>query len=199
VIWLPGKGDRGEYWMYYTQRRAGLNNANGVDWVHGSAIGIATSSDGLQWDYRGTVKGRIQDGDTHIGRGHEAAFVWHWQGAYWNIYDKGRGLDVWRSEEGLSDWRLNTVLLEGDVAGRRHLDQGAGHHPWIRLQPSATGPDESRQEQMVLFYFTHRGKETYMQMAEITLGDDGKLLSSRPAYLPGQRPCIRPCRWCGDN
>jgi hypothetical protein len=31
VVWLPGKGDAGEYWMYYTQRRATLSNPDGVD------------------------------------------------------------------------------------------------------------------------------------------------------------------------
>src|ERR1051326_8930510 len=42
-VWLPGKGEHGEFWMYYTQRRATLEDAKGVDWVHGSAIGIASS------------------------------------------------------------------------------------------------------------------------------------------------------------
>jgi len=52
VAWLPGKGGgKGEWWMYYTQRRATLADKKGVDWVHGSAIGIAISSDGLHWKY----------------------------------------------------------------------------------------------------------------------------------------------------
>lgn len=305
VVWMPGKGTEGEYWMYYTQRRATLDNARGVDWVHGSSIGIATSSDGLHWTYKGTIQGTIKDGDTekslsapvrdgitwwaptvfweggsgiagggrpgdrlhmfvtyvhgiftswtgdrtiehftstdgvnwtyvsslplasrraidpsvykingtwylwykneaagsrtywassadlitwqdqgdaHIGRGHEATFVWHWQGAYWNLHDNGHGLDAWRSENGLSDWSLNTILLPGNVIGRRHLDQGAGHHPWVLLQSPASGQCEPGKEQLVLFYFTHEGKKTYMQMAEITLGDDGKLVCDRNKY-----------------
>jgi hypothetical protein len=282
-----------------------LENAQGVDWVHGSTIGIATSTDGLKWTYHGTVQGTIKDGDTdkslsepvkdgitwwaptvfweggngiagrgkpgdrlhmfvtyvhgiftswtgdrtiehftskdgvnwsyvsslpldsrraidpsvykingtwylwykneaagsstywasspdlitwkdlgdaNIGRSHEATFVWHWQGAYWNIHDNGRGLDVWRSENGLSDWSLNTILLQGDVEGKRNLDQGVGHHPWILLQAPASGQYEPGQEQLVLFYFTHRGRETFIQMAEITLGDDGKLVCDRNKY-----------------
>jgi len=310
VVWMPGKGTQGEYWMYYTQRRADLENAQGVDWVHGSAIGIATSGDGLQWTYHGTVQGHIQDGDAEkslsdpvsdgitwwaptvfweggsgmagggqpgdrlhmfvtyvhgiftswtgdrtiehftstdgvnwtyvsslplasrraidptvykikgtwylwykneaagsrtfwasspdlttwqdlgdaqIGRGHEAAFVWHWQGAYWNLHDSGRGLDAWRSDTGLSDWSLNTVLLTGSDAGTRPLDRGAGHHPWIIVQDPASGPSESGREQLVLFYFTHQGRNTYMQMAEITLGPDGKLLCDRNQYTAPEK------------
>lgn len=304
VVWMPGKGDHGEYWMYYTQRRATLENPRGVDWVHGSAIGIATSPDGLNWTYHGTVQGSIQDGDetkslghpaedgvtwwaptvfwgqgngisgggspgnqlhmfvsyvhgiftswtgdrtiehfvstdgvnwtyvsslplasrraidptvykingtwylwykneaagsrtfrasspdlttwedngdANIGRSHEAAFVWHWKGAYWDLQDSGRGLDAWRSENGLSDWSQNTILLAGND-GRRPLDRGPGHHPWIVLQDPASGPAEPGNEQLVLFYFTHDGNKTYMQMAEITLGDDGKLVCDRNKY-----------------
>ncbi len=54
VIWNPMKK---EWWMYYTQRRASLPNPNGVDWVHGSAIGIATTKDGAHWSYLGTAQG----------------------------------------------------------------------------------------------------------------------------------------------
>ncbi|MGA2231922.1 MAG: hypothetical protein ABSH22_13580, partial [Tepidisphaeraceae bacterium] len=54
VIWNPVKS---LWFMYYTQRRATLPNPNGVDWVHGSAIGIATSPDGAHWTYAGTCKG----------------------------------------------------------------------------------------------------------------------------------------------
>jgi len=54
VIWNPVKR---QWFMYYTQRRATLANPNGVDWVHGSAIGIATSTDGTDWKYLGTCQG----------------------------------------------------------------------------------------------------------------------------------------------
>ena len=306
VVWLPGKGEHGEYWMYYTQRRAALENPNGVDWVHGSAIGIAASTDGLQWTYHGTIQGTIKDGDAEkslsnpvkdgitwwaptvfwekgngisgggqpgdrlhmfvtyvhgiftswtgdrtiehfistdglnwtyvsplplasrraidptvykigdtwylwykneatgsrtfrvsskdltdwkdegdadIGRSHEAPFVWHWKDAYWNLHDSGRGLDAWRSDNGLSGWSRNTVLLLDTETGRRKLDHGFGHHPWIVLQSPASGKPELGSEQLILFYFTHDGQKTYMQMAEITLGSDGKLLCDRNKYF----------------
>jgi hypothetical protein len=317
VVWMPGKGTQGEYWMYYTQRRATLENANGVDWVHGSTIGIATSVNGINWSYKGTIQGSIPDGDTrkslsdpvkdgitwwaptvfweggngiagggqpgdrlhmfvtyvhgiftswtghrtiehftstdgvnwtyvsslhlasrraidpsvykidgtwylwykneaagsstywasskdlttwqdlgdsNCGRSHEATFVWHWQGAYWNLHDNhGRGLDAWRSETGLSDWTLNSVLLNGDITGQRRLDQGVGHHPWVLLQDPASGPAQQGQEQLVLFYFTHNGKKTVMQMAEVTLDADGKLRCDRNQYAAQRIGRISAC------
>ncbi|NQX03443.1 glycoside hydrolase [Rathayibacter sp. VKM Ac-2856] len=48
---------RGEWLLFYTQRRATLD-LPGVEWVHGSAIGLAASRDGgASWEYRGTVPG----------------------------------------------------------------------------------------------------------------------------------------------
>ena len=42
-----------KWFMFYTNRRAHLENTNGVDWVHGTPIGIAESEDGgLNWKYR---------------------------------------------------------------------------------------------------------------------------------------------------
>lgn len=48
---------RGEWLLFYTQRRASLD-LPGVQWVHGSRIGVAASGDGgATWRYRGTVAG----------------------------------------------------------------------------------------------------------------------------------------------
>ncbi|WBO63060.1 glycosyl hydrolase [Streptomyces camelliae] len=47
----------GEWWMYYTQRRAGLD-CSGAEWVHGTDIGIAVSADeGRTWGHRGIAEG----------------------------------------------------------------------------------------------------------------------------------------------
>lgn len=54
VIRHDGTGD---LWMFYTQRRATLDGT-GVQWVHGSRIGLAVSTDaGATWHYRGVVNG----------------------------------------------------------------------------------------------------------------------------------------------
>lgn len=47
----------GRWSMFYTQRRATVDEP-GVSWVHGSRIGVAESDDdGLTWSYRGVVAG----------------------------------------------------------------------------------------------------------------------------------------------
>lgn len=48
----------GTWWLFYTSRRADAPAGQGVAWVHGSDIGVASSSDGgTTWLYRGVVAG----------------------------------------------------------------------------------------------------------------------------------------------
>jgi beta-xylosidase len=43
--------------MFYTNRRASINDSTGVAWVHGTPIGVAASKDGgATWQYRDTVR-----------------------------------------------------------------------------------------------------------------------------------------------
>lgn len=54
VIWNK---EEQRWFMFYTNRRANLKQTNGVDWVHGTPIGIAESTDGgATWSYRGDAK-----------------------------------------------------------------------------------------------------------------------------------------------
>jgi len=48
---------RGEWVMFYTNRRADLQlgDPEDVSWVHGTAIGVARSEDGATWTYQGTA------------------------------------------------------------------------------------------------------------------------------------------------
>jgi beta-xylosidase len=48
VIYNPG--DK-KWYMFYTNRRANMQGGGGVEWVHGTPIGIATSPDGATWTY----------------------------------------------------------------------------------------------------------------------------------------------------
>ncbi len=58
VIWNKAKK---RWWMFYTNRRANIQDSNGVVWVHGTRIGIAESTDGgATWKYIGTAN--INDG-----------------------------------------------------------------------------------------------------------------------------------------
>lgn len=55
-----------KWFMLYTNRRATAANTRGVEWVHGTRIGIATSDDGARWTYRGTADIALGDEqDTH--------------------------------------------------------------------------------------------------------------------------------------
>ncbi|GAF02111.1 glycoside hydrolase family 88 protein [Saccharicrinis fermentans] len=54
VIW--NKAEK-KWFMFYTNRRAKLKNNKGLEWVHGTPIGIAESEDGgLTWKYRSDAK-----------------------------------------------------------------------------------------------------------------------------------------------
>ena len=44
------------WWMFYTNRRADIEDTTGVKWVHGTRIGIAESKDGRTWKYKDTAK-----------------------------------------------------------------------------------------------------------------------------------------------
>lgn len=54
LVWNRGEK---KWFMFYTNRRANLRDAQGVSWVHGTRIGIAESADGgATWTYRGTAE-----------------------------------------------------------------------------------------------------------------------------------------------
>ncbi len=48
------KESDGKFYMFYTQRRANQQVEN-VSYCYGTAIGVAESSDGVQWHYRGAL------------------------------------------------------------------------------------------------------------------------------------------------
>lgn len=55
-----------KWFMFYTNRRANLpeSEIDGVNWVHGTRIGIAESRDGATWHYRGTANIDYGDADS---------------------------------------------------------------------------------------------------------------------------------------
>jgi hypothetical protein len=52
IIW--NKNEK-KWWMFYTNRRANIEDTTGVKWVHGTRIGIAESKDGKRWKYKDTA------------------------------------------------------------------------------------------------------------------------------------------------
>jgi hypothetical protein len=70
-----------EWWMFYTVRRA-RHEGPGVQWVHGSPIGIAVSTDeGASWSYRGNVAGLDDPADPVLNT-HWAPEVMWGEGEY---------------------------------------------------------------------------------------------------------------------
>lgn len=60
LVWNP---QREAWWMLYTQRRAKVD-VPGVEWCHGTEIGLAESRDeGLTWNYRGTLALQAPDAE----------------------------------------------------------------------------------------------------------------------------------------
>ncbi|WP_197024726.1 family 43 glycosylhydrolase [Cellulomonas sp. KRMCY2] len=54
LVWNPHES---AWWMVYTARRVG-SAENGVGWVHGTGLGVASSADdGTTWTYRGQLSG----------------------------------------------------------------------------------------------------------------------------------------------
>jgi len=65
-----------EWWMFYTNRRATFEGA-GVEWVHGSPIGIAVSTDGgASWHYKGTVAGLDDPADPGLNTHWAPEVIW---------------------------------------------------------------------------------------------------------------------------
>ena len=60
LVWNPL---RQVWWMFYTQRRAKVD-VPGVEWCHGTEIGVAESRDkGMTWIYRGTLPLKAMDAE----------------------------------------------------------------------------------------------------------------------------------------
>jgi len=70
-----------EWFVYYTQRRA-YYDGQGVEWMHGSSIGIASSKDGKEWKYRGTCVGDENLTNTYADLVGTGSYCTGWLNAY---------------------------------------------------------------------------------------------------------------------
>lgn len=169
--------EQGMWFMYYTQRRATTENAPGVSWVHGTKIGIATSSDGgATWTYQGTAN--IDYGeDEHPGQTTYWApeVIWH-DGLYHMFLSYVPGIfDNWNhprqivhltSTDGIS-W---TTVGPIDLGSDRVIDASVIQLPdgtwrmWYKDERqssalcSADSPD--------LYHWTTRGRAVRNQQGE---------------------------------
>jgi hypothetical protein len=104
------------------------------DEADGSHIHAADSEDLFNWRVAGpVVTGAAQEG---------AAAFW-WQGSYWMLVDRWKGMAVLRSAD-LKRWTEQPAPILG-VPGRRPDDADIGRHGEVVVQGSAA----------YIFYFTH--------------------------------------------
>lgn len=112
IIW---NRDEKCWWLLYTNRRATAEGP-GVAWMHGTAIGVASSVDGRDWLYRGTLPG------LEFERGHNTFWapevVWH-AGRYHMYISYVRGVPTnWQygrsivhmTSTNLWDWQFQSIL-----------------------------------------------------------------------------------------
>ncbi|AUS80516.1 glycosyl hydrolase [Actinoalloteichus sp. AHMU CJ021] len=131
----------GEWWMFYTQRRA-TADVEGFAWVHGTDIGVATSSDGgATWLYRGVAEGLAFERGRNTYWAPEV--VWH-EGQYHMFVSYVRGVPTdWVGERlilhytssDLWSWEFRSEL---DLSSRKVIDAavaplpGGGWRMWFK-------------------------------------------------------------------
>lgn len=103
--------------------------------------------------------------------------VFRWKDKWWLIVDGlgNRGLRIYQSPDGIDGWQYVSTILS-DRNGTREKDNNVGHHPGIVVQGAGD------KEQCLVYYFTHQGNRTVMQLAELEMGVDGKPICDRNKY-----------------
>lgn len=127
--------------MFYTNRRADMKlpDAKDVAWVHGTALGVATSKDGQAWSYSGTAKipaectgptlwaPEIQrfDGVYHMWLTVVPGVFSNWKGGRFIVHLTSRDLDTWTCGD--------TLDLGSDrVIDASVVRTGAGYRLWFK-------------------------------------------------------------------
>ena len=140
------------------------------DEQHGSKTYAAESPDLKRWKVIGPVITDVP---------HEAPLVWRWKGAYWMIVDAwAKGLRIYRSADGIADWRYNSTILL--APGKRTKDGVQGAHPYVLEQ----------EDRPIVFYHVHhaKGRKTVLQAAELETDSAGKVICDRDKYAAQVAP-----------
>ena len=111
-----------EWWMFYTNRRATFEGP-GVQWVHGSKIGVAVSTDrGRSWHYRGTVAGLDDPADPGLNTHWAPDVIWA-EGEYHMFLSYVTGTpEQWAGHERHIVHFVSNDLVDWRRIGRLHLD-----------------------------------------------------------------------------
>ncbi|MBN1517873.1 family 43 glycosylhydrolase [Candidatus Sumerlaeota bacterium] len=159
--------------MFYTNRRANVEDAPGVTWVHGSEIGMAESPDGVSWKYRGTARIHYAEDREHTYWAPDVichADVYHMYLTYvpgiFETWDHPRDILHLTSQDML-DWEYQSTL---NLSSGRTIDASVwplpdgGWRLWYNNEEDrksiyfADSPD--------LYHWTDRGKAVDDQQGE---------------------------------
>jgi poly(3-hydroxybutyrate) depolymerase len=127
------------WWMLYTNRRADADNEKGVKWVHGTDIGIASTSDGgTTWNYRGIARGLEFEAGRNTFWAPEV--VYH-EGRYHAFISYVRGVpETWAgtrdilhyTSANLLDWKFESVVVPGSIDACVHRLPNGSWRMWFK-------------------------------------------------------------------
>lgn len=114
IIWNPLEK---KWFMLYTNRRANIDSSKGVEWVHGTRIGIAESVDnGATWQYKDTCNIQYHKGDdTHwapeVIKGEDGIFHMYltYVPGIFNDWKHPRNI-LHLTSDNLIDWKYESTL-----------------------------------------------------------------------------------------
>lgn len=161
-----------QWWMVYTQRRPSALEL-GVAWVHGSALGVASSPDGHNWLYRGTLRGLEHEAGHNTWWAPE--MLWH-EGTYHmyasyiqgvpESWDRPRHILHYTSDN-LWDWRFQSVL---PLCSDRVIDACVARMKdglWRMWYKDESDESYSHYADSTdLYHWTHRGRAVTMDHHE---------------------------------
>ena len=120
-----------KWFMFYTNRRANVEDLDGVSWVHGTHIGVAESVDGgATWRYRGVTNIPSPYDETQWApevieyEGHYHMYLTYVPGVFqdWN---HPRDI-IHLTSDNLIDWKYESTL---DLASERVIDANIARLP----------------------------------------------------------------------
>ena len=154
-----------KWWMFYTNRRANMNDAGGVAWVHGTRIGIAESADGAVWKYKDTanINYRPDSGytfwapDITAYKGIYHMFLTYVPGVFSN-WDHPRDI-IHLSSKDLMNWQYESTL---PLANHKVIDASIFHLPdggWrLWYNNEKDGKSIYYADSKDLYHWTDKGK-----------------------------------------
>lgn len=159
--------EEARWYMFYTVRRANLPGLNGVGWVHGTPIGIATSPEGARWTYLGQARihypGAVADATwwapaVVFDRGLYHMFLTYVPGTFSDDWNHPRDI-IHLTSTNLVDWDYVGTL---PLSHHKVIDPGLLHLPdgtWrLWYKDEADHSSTHRADSPDLYRWTDRGR-----------------------------------------